>query len=113
MSFEIGLVLLVAERALALAEFAAWKEEVAAVGSFERFAVATGAKGSLLGGDGVGGAIHCAADAELLQECRRLAGAIRAVPGSLRVIVYLRVMLFTRSGRSTAERRKTRKSTSI
>jgi len=36
-------VLLVAERALALAEFAAWKEEVAAVGGFERFAIAAGA----------------------------------------------------------------------
>ena len=36
-------MLLVAERALALAEFAAWKEEVAAVGGFERFAIAAGA----------------------------------------------------------------------
>ena len=36
-------MLLVAERAFALAEFAAWKEEVAAVGGFERFAIALGA----------------------------------------------------------------------
>jgi len=36
-------VLLVAERAFAPAEFAAWKEEVAAVGGFERFAIAAGA----------------------------------------------------------------------
>ncbi len=36
-------MLLVAERALALACFAARKEKVAAVGGFERFAIAAGA----------------------------------------------------------------------